>query len=576
SANHLHEAAHKLELGRYLRLGRGEELSGGRDKRTLITDALEALIAAGIGYIGISKIHQIDVLDTELYEVNTKPLGEIGNVAISFLKVRNNLRDILIDKFIANQDVNTYVSNIRDLEKKMDEDLKEFGKTIKSEEVRREYDNLQALLVKFSPLREKIIDRAVKGEKSETMAVMRGEALETAKGIDGSINKLFALKIKGGKEKSDQNAATGKAATTMALTFTCIGALAAVGLGVFLSKSIAGPLNRAIAGLTEGSDQVAAASGQVSAASQALAEGASEQAAGLEETSSSMEEMSSMTKQNADHARQAKAMMGEANEIVDNVNHHMGNMAQAIAEITKSSEETGKIIKTIDEIAFQTNLLALNAAVEAARAGEAGAGFAVVADEVRNLALRASEAAKNTNNLIENTMKAVKNGNDLTLQTQEAFKKNVEIASKIGKLIDEISAASQEQAQGIGQVSNAVAEMDKVIQKNAANAEESASAAEEMNAQAEQMKGVVQELSAIVGGSQGNGSVLSGASRHLSSAGLNLKKGRELGLSAVSGGRKILEGLGKKIEKKPGPAPENRKVSPEKIIPLEDGGFKEF
>ena len=132
-------------------------------------------------------------------------------------------------------------------------------------------------------------------------------------------------------------------------------------------------------------DQVSSAASQVASASQQLAEGTSEQASSLEETSSSLEEMSSMTKQNADHANQAKAMMTEANQIVEKVNRHMMDMAGAVDEITRSSEETGKIIKTIDEIAFQTNLLALNAAVEAARAGEAGAGFAVVADEVRKV-----------------------------------------------------------------------------------------------------------------------------------------------------------------------------------------------
>ena len=121
-----------------------------------------------------------------------------------------------------------------------------------------------------------------------------------------------------------------------------------------------------------------------------------------------------MTKQNADNANQAKAMMTETKQIVEKVDSQMNEMTEAIAEITKTSEETGKIIKTIDEIAFQTNLLALNAAVEAARAGEAGAGFAVVADEVRNLALRAAEAARNTNSLIDNTIKAVKQGNELT------------------------------------------------------------------------------------------------------------------------------------------------------------------
>jgi len=268
----------------------------------------------------------------------------------------------------------------------------------------------------------------------------------------------------------------------------------------FFARGIALPIGQVANDLGDASEQVAAASSQVAAASQSLAEGASEQASALEETSSSLEEMSSMTKQNADNAGQAKALMGEAKQIVDKVGDQMHRMVTAIQEVTKSSEETGKIIKTIDEIAFQTNLLALNAAVEAARAGEAGAGFAVVADEVRNLAMRSAEAAKNTSSLIENTIVTVKNSRDLTEQTQEGFKENVAISGKIGQLIDEIAAASSEQAQGIGQIGKAVAEMDKVVQQTAANAEESASAAEEMNAQAVQMNGYVANLLTIVDG----------------------------------------------------------------------------
>ena len=177
-----------------------------------------------------------------------------------------------------------------------------------------------------------------------------------------------------------------------------------LGLAFLMTRSITRPINRVTEGLSEGADQVAAASSEVASASQSLAEGNSNQASSLEETSSSLEEMSSMTKQTADNASQAKSMMMVTKKIVAKVNEHMEEMAKAIRDITKSSEETGKIIKTIDEIVLQTNLLALNAAVEAARAGEAGAGFAVVANEVRNLAMRAAEAAKNTSSLIENTI----------------------------------------------------------------------------------------------------------------------------------------------------------------------------
>jgi methyl-accepting chemotaxis protein len=336
------------------------------------------------------------------------------------------------------------------------------------------------------------------------------------------------------------------------LTLTIVGV-------VFFARSITRPINRVVAGLNEGADQVAAASTQVASASQHLAEGTSEQAASLEETSSSLEEMASMTKQNADNAGQAKAMMGEAGRIVQKVSGHMDEMAKAINEITKSSEETGKIIKTIDEIAFQTNLLALNAAVEAARAGEAGAGFAVVAEEVRNLALRSAEAAKNTSNLIESTIKAVHDGNQLTKLTQEAYQENINIAGKIGQLVDEIATASEEQAHGIAQVNIAVAEMDKVTQETAANAEESASASEELNAQAEQMKGYVVELSAVVGGSTHNG-----AGHHVTS---------DKSSYAVSEIRNLLALPDRSVRKG---FTKGKSIHPERVIPMEEGQFQDF
>jgi methyl-accepting chemotaxis protein len=277
-----------------------------------------------------------------------------------------------------------------------------------------------------------------------------------------------------------------------------VGICAVCWVVILASQSLKGAL-KGISLLMTGTDQVAAASAQILETSQSLAEGAAAQSSSLEETSSSLEEMSSMTKQNADNANQAKAMMTETKQIVEKVDSHMQKMAAAIIEITKTSEDTGKIIKTIDEIAFQTNLLALNAAVEAARAGEAGSGFAVVANEVRNLALRAAEAARNTNSLIDNTIKAVKQGNELTTATQEASRENVAVAGKVAQLIDEIAQASSEQALGIDQINKAVSEMDKVTQRTTTNATESATASQEMAERAEQMQGYIKDLALSIG-----------------------------------------------------------------------------
>jgi methyl-accepting chemotaxis protein len=280
--------------------------------------------------------------------------------------------------------------------------------------------------------------------------------------------------------------------------------LAAFLIGSFYAvisiRKIVGKINTVIDGVNSGAEQVIYATEQSASVGQALAARASDQAASLEETSFALKEMSDMTKINATHAKQAKTMMDEAKDIVEKVEKHMADMDGAIANITQSSEETGKIIKTIDEIAFQTNLLALNAAVEAARAGEAGAGFAVVADEVRNLAMRSAESAGNTATLIGDTIKAVQVGNELTAATKEAFQENISITDRVHQLVDEIASASTEQAQGIDQANTALSQMESVVQQNAAHAEESASAAEEMNAQSEEMKSFINDLIFLVGG----------------------------------------------------------------------------
>jgi methyl-accepting chemotaxis protein len=206
-----------------------------------------------------------------------------------------------------------------------------------------------------------------------------------------------------------------------------------------------------------------------------LAEAAAQQAASLEESSSSLEQMSAMTRQNADHTAQAKEIMTADGQVIQQTSTAMAGLTQSMKEISEAGDQTQKIVRTIDEIAFQTNLLALNAAVEAARAGEAGAGFAVVADEVRNLAMRAAEAAKNTSQLMGEIVQKTKSGESIVASTNQAFTQIHGRSSKVVIMIGEIAVASQQQSQGIEQINKVVAEMNKVTQHTATSAQELAS-----------------------------------------------------------------------------------------------------
>jgi methyl-accepting chemotaxis protein/methyl-accepting chemotaxis protein-1 (serine sensor receptor) len=251
--------------------------------------------------------------------------------------------------------------------------------------------------------------------------------------------------------------------------------------------------------LSGNADQVSDAATHVAASGQSLAQGASEQAASIEETSASSEEITSMTRKNADNSRTAAELMLNTSQTVTDANRKLDHMVSSMQAINASSDKIGRIIKVIDEIAFQTNILALNAAVEAARAGEAGMGFAVVAEEVRNLAARSSQAARDTATLIEDSINKTREGTTKLDSVAMAIGGISESALKVKGLIDEVNVASQEQAQGMDQISRAVSQIEQVTQRTAASAEESASASQELSSQAQSLVSTISELDVLVG-----------------------------------------------------------------------------
>ncbi|MDR1613106.1 MAG: methyl-accepting chemotaxis protein [Planctomycetota bacterium] len=303
------------------------------------------------------------------------------------------------------------------------------------------------------------------------MAAMGAERLVEFNNI---LNQSAAM-AKSGEDgiREAARASVAEAARALTLLAVCMALVAALGIAVayIIVRGVSKAVERAVSLLSATVAQLDDQVSVISGASDELARMSTDQAASVEETSSALEQVASMSKRNADNV---VATNRETSQVVSHIGEGavaVKDMSAAMAGIDDSAEKIGRIIKTIEEIAFQTNLLALNAAVEAARAGDAGKGFAVVADEVRSLAQRSAQAAQETTALIESTVDRVRHGGEISGRLGDVFQKIEASAQNVGKLFGEITVAINDQSQGIDQVNTAITQIDRATQQNAGNAE---------------------------------------------------------------------------------------------------------
>ena len=323
--------------------------------------------------------------------------------------------------------------------------------------------------------------------------------------ISAAMHTAATTIVEEQRRSLEEAAAESRAAMVKAgwysLLATCV-SLAIGGVILVIVRQVNHELRHAAISLSEGAEEIAAASGQVAALSTNLAQGANEQAAFIEETSAATIEISSMSKRSTDASQSTAAMFASSQIGFQEADRCLIEMETAMNGINTSTEQISRIIKVIEQIAFQTNILALNAAVEAARAGEAGTGFAVVADEVRSLAQRSAQAAKDTAAFIEDSIIKSAAGKEKVDQVASVIRTITGDSGKIKQLVDDIYHGSQEQLRGIDQVANSIQQIEKITQESAASAEECAAASEELAAQSEAIRSIVVNLNSLVGSSE--------------------------------------------------------------------------
>ena len=456
-------------------------------------------LTLGIAIWAFTSVERLSGELSTAIESTGRKLVLVGDLKATVLAARTANRGVMLFSSINEKpSVDKAKAAYRTAHSQLTAKISEMRNLLTTDDGQKLLVDLESNLEQYTQHHKDVGDLCDQGRTAEAVKIDSGRGVMLGSAMSAAADELMKRQVRWNEEALTRSASI-RSSARLGMSILLLACLALSGLTAVTLGGTVKRLRGHFESLQQSTQEIHSVSAQLSSAGQSLARGAAQQAASLEETSASTEEITAMTRQNAENSRTVADLMNQTSQGVSDANRSVGEMQASMHEINTSSDQIGKIIKVIDEIAFQTNILALNAAVEAARAGEAGMGFAVVADEVRNLAQRSALAARDTTSMIEESITKSKEGSTRLDQVSNVIRGITEGAQKVKVLVDQVKVSGEEQTRGIEQIARTIVQMEQVTQNSAAGAEETASAGIKMHQHANELTTIVEQLRFIIG-----------------------------------------------------------------------------